>query len=412
LDDIRKKPVWDLTKDLSAIRKNFPILDRYTYLISNSLGAVPSQAAEDLKRFYSLWADEGVSAWSLEWWDLAARLSEDLAGFLGADKGTVSMTGSATQSHWVALSTQFRNPDGHRNKIVMTAHDFPSTLYAVSRISQFMGWEVDVVPSRGEGVDMEELLGRIDQRTLFVAVSHVFFKTGYVLDIALTAEKAARMGAQTIIDGYHGPGTLPVRLKESGVDIYVGGCLKWLCGGPGNAFIYVNPDKGILDPMLTGWFAHKTPFAFDQNMEFAEGSFRFMSGTPPIPSFYAAGAGLRIIKDIGIEAIRRKSTAQTRLIIEKADDLGFDIFSPRKNELRGGAVSLSLPHAYQVKQNLEDKKYKLDFRKGKPGDPGVIRVAPHFYTKNEEIIRLFSDIADILESESYRDYPDHFSTVT
>jgi kynureninase len=408
----RGKPDWDLENDLAAIRRNFPILRRCTYLISNSLGAVPRQAAQDLKRFYKLWAEEGVSAWSLEWWNLAGRLGGDLASFLGADRGTVAMTGSATQSHWAALSTQFRNPDGHRNKILMTAHDFPSTRYAVSQVSEFMGWQVVAVPARGSGVDLEELLDHIDERTLFVAVSHVFFRTGYILDIDAVAKKAIRVGAQTLIDGYHAPGTMPVHLKKSAVDFYVGGCLKWLCGGPGNAFIYVNPETVVLEPMLTGWLAHKTPFAFDDGMTYAEGPYRFMSGTPPIPSFYAALAGLSIIREIGIEAIRAKSTVQTRMILDLADRNGFQVFSPREDNLRGGAVSITLPHAYQVKQNLEEKKYKLDFRKGREGDPDVIRIAPHFYTKDEEIVRLFSDMAEILKTESYRSYPEHLSTVT
>lgn len=406
-----KKPL-DLEKDLEEIRKKFPVLDKYIYLISNSLGAVPRQAGEDLHRFYSLWADEGVSAWSREWWDLALKTGDNIADFLCADPGTVTMTGNATQSHWAALSTQFRNPDGHRNRIIMTAHDFPSTQYAVSKIGEFMGWEVDVTPGRGTGVDMEELLSRIDERTLFVSVSHVFFKTAFILDIKAIAEKARRVGAQTIIDGYHGPGTIPVFLKESGVDFYIGGCLKWLCGGPGNAFMYVNPETVLLEPMLTGWFAHKTPFAFDQDMDYIAGAYRFMSGTPPIPCFYAARAGLGIINEIGIRPIRTKSLKQTDMIMTMARDMGFDVFSPAEEDLRGGAVSLSLPHSYQVKQNLEEMRYKIDFRKGRPGEPDVIRIAPHFYTKDEEISGLFKDIEDILKSESFKRYPEKISTVT
>lgn len=408
---------WDLERDLETIRKEFPILEQCVYLISNSLGAVPKRAAEHLRRFYSLWAEEGVSAWEKEWWGLSRKVGNQVASLLGARDDEVTMQVNATLCHWVVLSTQFHSSskkNEKRNKIILTDHDFPSIIYAVSRISEVMGWTVKLVESCGDpGINAETIGKAIDDKTLFVATSHVYFKSAYVQDIQQIAERAREAGALTLIDGYHASGTIPVDVKKLNVDFYIGGCLKWLCGGPGNAFLYVRPELvEKLQPYLTGWFAHKNPFLFAQEMEFTQGSYRFMSGTPPVPSLYTAQAGLEIIEDIGVPGIRKKSLALTDLILENAKERGFQLFTPEEEHLRGGAVSFALPHAFPVKLALEHRGIKVDFRKGAGKEPDIIRVGPHFYSTMEEIEILFQEIEAIYSSGEYKKFKDHIRYVT
>ena len=405
---------WTLSRDLLEIRNEFPILKKCIYLISNSLGAVPSGTRAQLEKFYKMWSELGVSAWEEEWWDLARNMGAELAAFLKAQKQSVTMMTSSSQAHWVALSTQFNDRGGKRNKIVMTEHDFPSTLYAVKKIADFMNWEVELVKHRGrEGIEAGEIARHIDERTLFVAVSHVLFKSAFVLDIKSIAEKARENGAITLIDGYHGPGAIPIDLTGSGVDFYIGGCLKWLCGGPGNAFLYSNPQSvQRYEPMLTGWFAHQTPFAFDLTMKYTEDSYRFMSGTHPIPCLYAALSGLSIIKKVGIRQIRRKSLKMTDLLIRKARDRDFHVFTPMEHDKRGGAVSMGIPHAFQVKQALDAERIKVDFRKGGLGEPDVIRIGPHFYNETSEIDVLFEKIDETFAMKKYLDFPSTFRKAT
>ncbi len=405
---------WSLDRDLASLRKEFPILDRCIYLISNSLGAAPREALEALEQFYQLWAEEGVVAWEKKWWELGRQVGNEISSLLGAAEDEVTMFTNATQAHWVVLSTKFLRLDRRRNKIIMTSLDFPSEIYAVTEIAKFMNWELEIVPSQGqEGVQVEAILDKLDERTLFVATSHVYYKSAYIQDIAAISERARRLGVLTLVDGYHGPGILPVDVKKLEVDFYVGGCLKWLCGGPGNAFLYVRPElASSLKPRLTGWFAHQNPFLFAPKMEYAKGSFRFLAGTPPIPSLYTARPGLKIIKDTGISQIRNKSLRQTALIIQKAKERGFGLFTPEEDDLRGGAVSISLPHAFSVKQALVKRGVKVDFRKGLKKEPDVIRVAPHFYNKDEEIETLFEEIDDILKKEEFKRYSSEMKDVT
>ncbi len=405
---------WNPQKDLALIRKEFPILERCVYLISNSLGAVPRKAQDNLAQFYKMWAGEGVSAWEKEWWELSRRVSNEVASLIGAGEDEVTMMVNATACHWVALSTKFLAKGKKRNKIVMTDHDFPSILYAVKNVAEFMEWTIDIIKSNGRpGIDAEEIVRRIDEKTLFIATSHVYFKSAYIQDIKAISSRAKQVGALTLIDGYHAPGAIPVDVTKLDVDFYAGGCLKWLCGGPGNAFLYVRPALAkTLRPQLTGWFAHKNPFHFAQNMEYTHGSYRFMSGTPPIPCLYAARAGLDIIKKIGITRIRKKSLSLTSSIIQKAKERKFAICTPEDNDLRAGAVSISLPSAFQVKQALEQRKVKVDFRKSVKEEPDVIRVGPHFYTTNEEIEILFREIDAISASRTFKRYSKKMRTVT
>ncbi len=404
-------------KDFQTIRDFFPILKKCVYLNSNSLGAVPTQVADDLMSFYRAWAERGVSAWQETWWDLPRKIGHKLSSILGSEKDEITMIPNASIAHWVALSTQFgkRNKGNTaRNKIVMTDHDFPSSLYAVSEIARFMDWDVELVPSLGQpGIEVETIINNIDERTLFVSTSHVYFKSGYIQDICEISKRAQHVGAITLIDGYHAPGSIPVNLTDLGVDFYIGGCLKWLCGGPGNAFLFVSKNlKSKIKPQLTGWMAHNNPFVFSSDMEFTEGSYKFMSGTLPVPSLYAASAGLDIIADVGISQIRKKSKKQTRLILNKARERGFEVYSPQNDELRGGSVSLAIPNGYQVKQALGKHDIIIDYRKSACREPDIIRVGPHFYTSDEEIDALFNALDEIYSSKEYKKFPAEIKTVT
>jgi len=405
---------WNLETDLDFIRKNFPILEKCVYLISNSLGAVPLQVRDALERFYTLWAEEGVSAWEKEWWALSQKIGDTVASLIGAEKDSVAMMTNATLCHWVALSTQFSSKDGKRDTIIMTDHDFPSIIYAVSKICSFMNWKLELVESHAKpGIEVAEILKRVDEKTLLVVTSHVYFKTAYIQDVCRIARHARSKGALTLIDGYHAPGTIPVDVKELGVDFYIGGCLKWLCGGPGNAFLYVRPElKQDLEPRLTGWMAHKNPFEFSRQLEYSEGAYKLMSGTPPISSLYTAKAGLEVIQKAGIESIRRKSIEQTKMLIENASARGFNLTTPVEDEKRGGAVSFGMPYPHQVKQALVMRNVKIDFRKGRDKEPDVIRVGPHFYTEDAEIELLFELIDEILASGEYKKFSGKHELVT
>ena len=398
----------DLKKDFKLIRQEFPILEKCVYLISNSLGAVPRRAKKHLERYYRLWAEEGVKAWEKEWWNLAQRVATAISSLIGASSEEVTMVPNATIGHWLALSCLFSRNNKKRKKIIVTDQDFPSIIYALQAMSQFSGWKIIMVKSNAQmEIEADKILEEIDEQTLAVVTSHVYFKSAYIQNIALISARAREAGAFTVIDGYHAPGIIPVNVKNLDVDFYISGCLKWLCGGPGNGFLYAKSELSpSLRPLLTGWFAHKKPFSFNLKMDYIPGAYRFMSGTPPIACFYGALAGLEIIKRVGIPQIRQKSLALTQFIIDKAKERDFSLFTPKEEKLRAGAVSVEVPHGFALKKALTKRNILVDFRQGKGPEPDVIRIGPHFYNREQEIDVLFKAIDDIFSSGEYKHYSD------
>jgi kynureninase len=228
------------------------------------------------------------------------------------------------------------------------------------------------------------------------------------MDVDAICRAAHERGALVSLDAFHAVGVIPVDVRRSGADFVTGGVLKWLCGGPGACFLYVAPSvRDGLEPALTGWQAHARPFAFEPEMEYAGGAFRWLNGTPVIPALYAAMEGPRIVKRAGIEAIRAKSMRQTARLIQLADDRGFRVHVSRDPERRGGTVAIRVPHAYEVSKALLARDILVDYR-----PEAGIRVAPHFYTTDDELELAVAAIDEILEREEWKKFTGERAVVT
>lgn len=396
-----------MSDPLLRYRDAFPILAKSTYLVSNSLGAMPAAVAGDLAAYAERWAALGVKAWASDWWKKPIEVGDTIAPLLGAAPGEVAMVANVSIAHAEILSA-IDFTDG-RDTIVMTALDFPSVRYVVDGMAARLGARVVVVPSDdGIGISEERLLAAIDDRTALVAISHVLFRSAYILDAARIVQHAHAMGALVALDAYHSVGVIPVDVKALDCDFLAGGVLKWLCGGPGGCFLYVKPEVSArLAPALTGWQAHKRPFAFEDRMEYADGAWRWLSGTPQVPALYAATAGPRIVHEAGMANIRAKSTRQTSRLIELADARGYKVNAPRDTARRGGTVAFDVPHGYEVAQELLQRDVVIDYRPG-----AGIRVAPHFYTTDDELERCVATIDEIIATSAWQRHEGTRAVVT
>src|SRR5579871_4213950 len=207
---------------LLAFRPEFPILDRTTYLVSNSLGAMPRTVPEKLAEYAEQWATHGVRAWAKGWWEMPLKLGDEIAPLLGAAKGTVAMAPTVTFAQAVILSSLKLTPE--RDTIVMSALDFPSVRYVYDELAPRLGARVVVVPSdHGISIDEDRLCAAIDGRTALVAISHVLFKSAYIVDVARVCAHAHRMGAVISLDAYHSVGVIPVDVQAIGADFLTGG---------------------------------------------------------------------------------------------------------------------------------------------------------------------------------------------
>ena len=367
-------------------RSEFPILERTTYLINHSLGAMPRRAEDGLAEYARMWRERGIRAWGEGWWDLPLTVGDQIGRIVGAPPRATVMHQNVAVAEAVVLSC-FR-PTLERNRIVYERGNFPSVRYLYQAQP-----ELDVVICE----DDEEIVQTIDERTLLVPISHVLFKSGEIQDVGRIVERAHEAGAHVILDAYQSAGIVPLDVTILNVDFAVGGSVKWLCGGPGNGWLYVRPDLAEqLEPAYTGWQAHELPFAFEEEMRYATGAARFLTGTPNVPALYAGTAGYDLIEEIGVERIRANSLRQTDLLIALADAAGFGIASPRDRERRGGTVTVHVDEFPAVHKELSERQILCDFRPG-----AGIRIGPHYYTSDDELRRVIAQIGEIVETRAY-----------
>ncbi|OGU00211.1 MAG: hypothetical protein A2085_03265 [Gemmatimonadetes bacterium GWC2_71_10] len=366
--------------DLREWRREFPILASTTYMISNSLGAMPRGTADRLAEYAHIWATRGVRAWEEGWWDMPVTVGDMVAPIVGAPPGSVTMHQNVTIAQAIVRSC-FR-PQGKRKRVVCEAENFPSVMY-------YYGAQPDLALHT---VPVDELPGAIDERTLLVPISHVLFKSSYVQDVRAVVERAHQVGAYVVLDCFHSAGVLPFSVTELGVDFAVGGCLKWLCGGPGNGWLYVRPDLQALEPTFTGWQAHEAPFDFaPPPIRRTTGSLRWLNGTPQIPALYAAIEGLRIVREIGVARIRAHNRDLTQRLYETVKAAGWETITPDDPERRGGTVCANPPNAAAVARELLARNVLIDYRP----DAGI-RIAPHFYSTSDECEAVMAEIASIV----------------
>src|SRR6185436_11487356 len=245
--------------------------------------------------------------------------------------------------------------------------------------------------------------------TKLVAFSHVLFRSSYLMDAARIAKRAKKMGALTLLDVFQSAGTMPIDLRAWEIDACVGGCLKWLCGGPGNCFLWVRPGLAKkLAPRLTGWQAHKRPFEFEPGpIDAREDAWRFLNGTPNVAALHAAAPGLEIVAKAGLAEIRKKSIRQTERLIRLAESEDFKVNAPRDPKRRGGTVAIDLPHGKEIAAELNARDVCCDYRPG-----AGIRFSPHFYTRDDELDRAVAEIRKIQATKAWKQHEAVKRTVT
>jgi kynureninase len=373
-------------------RKHFPILTHTTYMISHSLGAMPDRAAARMQEYTDTWAARGIRAWEEGWWEMPVTVGNLVGCIIGAGEGEVVIQQNVSMCQWVVCSCfDWRAP---RNKLVTDGLNFPSNNYIHHGLER-AGARVVTVPSAdGFTLPVENILAAIDEETALVSVSHVAFRSSYVQDVAAIARRARQVGAMVCVDLYQSAGALPVDVRALGVEFATGGSVKWLCGGPGAGYLYVRRDLwDRLEPTATGWMAHESPFGFEAGpIRYTHDMFRFLNGTPNVPAMYAARSGYEIVGEIGVPAIREKSVRQTSRLIELALEAGFRVNSCRNPAQRGGTVVIDVPNGHEVTRELARREILVDYR-----PQAGIRVAPHFYTTDEEIEHTIREIRSIVQ---------------
>jgi len=387
---MRSMATGEPERPLLDYRAEFPVLEHTTYLINHSLAAMPGKAADRLAEYARMWGERGIRSWEEGWWEMPITVGDQVGRIVGAPPGSTVMHQNVAVAEAVVLSCFFPiHP--RRNRVVYERANFPSVRYLYQAQP-----DLEVVVCE----DDSAIVDAIDERTLLVPISHVLFKTAEIQDVEPIVRRAHEVGAYVILDCYQSAGIVPLDVTELDVDFAVGGSVKWLCGGPGNGWLYVRPDLSErLRPTFTGWQAHERPFGFEEEMEYASGAAGFLTGTPNVPAHYAATAGYDLIEEIGVERIRANSLRQTQLLIDLADEAGFDVRSPRDPARRGGTVTVRVPEFAAVYRELMERQILCDFRP----DAGI-RLGPHYFNSDDELRFVIAQIGEILETGAYEQH--------
>lgn len=373
-----------LLDDLEGLRAEFPILSRKTYLNSCSLGALSRRSEAYLHEFTERWHEMGASAWYRHWLGRVEDLRTRVAACLGTTPREMALLPS-TSTALAAITESV--PAGARNRIVCTELDFPTLAYQWAVKPEF---ELVVLKSPdGIRIDPQQFEDAVDERTLFLATSHVFFTTGYEQDLPALAGIARRAGALSLIDGYQGAGQVELSLPGTGVDFYTSGPLKWLLGGPGLAYLYVRDELvEALSPRLTSWFATQRQFDFDlDGFEYRPDARRFELGTPALPTVHTALGGQEIVDEIGIGAIVARNRVLADHLIGAATDAGFSLRLAEPDR-RTSIIMIRHDDPPGAVKFLAERGVIVDYR------PGYVRVSAHFYNTTDEIDRCIEVLRD------------------
>lgn len=379
---------------LERYREDYPILADSVYMNSNSMGAMPRSARAAATAYLDAWEHEGVEAWE-RWMPFVSETGDAVARLFGGAPGHTALNQNVAFFQAAVASTI--DWSGPRNKVVMESLMFPNVIYVWERFGS-LGANLHLVPS-DDGVDIptERFLDAIDEQTAIVSISHAIYVSGALLDIKAICARAHEVGARVMVDVYQTLGTVPFDVEQWGADFVVGGSHKWLCGGPGTAFLYARPGVlETLEPRTTGWMAHADPFAFEPApIRYASDARRLWAGTPSIPAYYIARESYRVFEEIGLERIRAHNLALCDIIIARAQAAGLEIHSPLDHARRTGFVAVDFPGSKAASTQLIAERFKHDWRP----DCGL-RIGPHFYSTEADVQRFMDRVVQLAASRT------------
>ena len=378
--------------DLHAYRDEFPVLARKAYLISASLGPISRRAKAYLDEYLDAWVSEGAPdvVWDEHIFPRMGSVKRSFAALARCDVDEVAITTNIS----IAISTIASCLDfSKRRKVVMSELDFPTDGH-VWLAQRARGVEIVWLRSPdGLTIPLEAYDEAIDEDTAVVMVNRVLYRSSALVDAKEICRIARERGAYSFVDDYHGIGIVPLDLRDLGCDFYTAGTLKWLCGGPGLAFLYARRDLlSSLEPQVTGWLATREPFSFDlERLDFHPSARRLEHGTPPAPAMFLAQGGLDVISEVGVDRIRERQGELTDHVIARADEAGLPARTPRDRRARGGVVNVGVgPEAERICHALLERDVCTDFR----GDG--LRISPHFFNTEADVDRCFEELRRLL----------------
>ncbi|MBA3275112.1 MAG: kynureninase, partial [Chloroflexia bacterium] len=400
----------------ASFRERFFVPEGTVYLDGNSLGLLSRDAEFAVLAALESWKVQGIAGWLAAdppWFTLGEDLGARMAALVGAAPESVIVTGTTTVNLHQMIGTFYR-PEGQRRKILATALDFPSDVYAMQSQIRLLGGDPDrdllLVPSRdGRTIDEDDLIAAMTDEVALAMLPSVLYRSGQLFDIPRLTRAAHAAGVLIGFDCAHSAGALPHRFDAWDIDFAVWCSYKYLNAGPGAVgVLYVNPRHFGTDPALAGWWGYRKDRQFDMVHHWAgaAGAGAFQISTIPLLSAAALAGSLAIFEEAGINAIRQKSLAQTDYLIGLVEGMGlcaqpygYRIGTPREHDRRGGHVAIEHDDGARIALALKERGFIVDFRQ-----PDVVRLAPiALYTTYHEVWRVAQALREIVDTKVYRE---------
>ncbi|UCC83888.1 MAG: aminotransferase class V-fold PLP-dependent enzyme [Gemmatimonadota bacterium] len=374
-------------EEAEAWQQEFPSLATTIHVSNCSHGPQAWRVRGAIDAYLDSWLEKGM-----DWESWIAEIygaKEAFARLIGAKPTEVALSTSASAA--VASVASALATGDERRHVVTTEAEFPTVGHVWLAHARY-GLEVEFIPVRDGAIALDEYEGHVDERTLIVSATHVYYQNGFKQDVKRIAEVAHRAGALLLVDAYQSLGTCRVDVREMDVDILVSGNQKYLLGVPGVAFVYVKEELvERLEPSFTGWFGRVNPFAFDpKTLDYAADARRLETGTPPVFAAVAARAGMGLIEEADPGRIEARIEELSAHTIKGAAARDLEYSGPDDVSRKGATTAITVPDPARIEGLLKERGIIASAR----GD--VIRIAPHFFTTTEDIDRALDELCSLL----------------
>lgn len=371
-------------------REEFPAITEADRIPLNNCSAspIPRRGLDARTECEQVWIEEG-NPWG-RWLEAVQEARTLFADLINADVDEIAVVSSATDG-----IARFANALSYeeRAEVVTSDLEFP-TVPQFWHAQRERGAVPKTAPSPdGVTVPTASYGDAVSEETLLVCSAHAYSFTGGLMDVSGVADAVHEHGGYLFLDAYQSLGVVPIDVDRQGVDALVSGTLKFLLGGPGIAFLYVDRELAdSLEPTNMGWLGVEDPFAFETDEPtFADGARRFELGTPPATVAYQAKAGMELIQEVGVERIRSRTVDLTEQLIDGAIERGFSVRTPREADRRGAVVNVQVRHPEQAVEALVDRGINVSER------AGGVRLSPHFFNTEGDIEAALEALSAVAE---------------
>lgn len=379
--------------DVERWRAEFPTVAKEDRVHFNHcmVSPLPERGIEARRECERTWIEAHPHPW-FEWYDKIDEVKERFADLINASPAEVAVVPSVTDAI-ASVSSAFDYGPGN-DEVVTTEMEFPTMWQFWQAQSQHRGAEIRMAESAdGERVATDAYADVIGDDTALVCTSHAFSATGGLMDPKPVADLVHDRGGYLFLDAYQSMGVVPIDVQEQDVDMLATGTTKFLFGGPGIAFLYVDADVAAeLEPAHFGWFGSDDKFEAE-DPDYAEGASRFQLGTPQITNTYQAGAGLSILQEVGVDTVHDRVVERTNHIIEGARDRGFGVATPDADDRRTAIVTVKVENHEEAFERMGEDGFMTSFVASQLVDGGL-RLSPHFYTTPDEVEAALDALAE------------------